>query len=177
MNGRRPVNDRNVRFLFAAMLIVAGGASADDSSRSVVTARHIEASPAQVLDAFVRADDLAAWWYVSRSLVVPRDGGIWSVSWDDWGPEKTQHSWTGTIGELSADRLVVRDMVMNEPDLPLFGPMTLDIRVQPDGDGALVTVSHDGYRSGAHWDTMHDLVVDGWEHVLGDLADWFAAEY
>ena len=40
--------------------------------------------------------------------------------------------------------------------------------------GCGVTVYHGGYRRGGDWDWMHDTVVAGWDHVLGDLQGWFA---
>lgn len=171
----RPIASRLA--LICAALLWAAPLVAGPAGRSVITTRELPVAPDRVIRAFLDAEDLAGWWKVSRSLVEPEVGGVWSVSWDDWGEEKTQHSWTGVIEQLSAGRLVIRPMVMNEPGMPLLGPMTLEIRVDPTDGGSSVTVTHSGYGYGGHWDTIHELVVKGWDHVLGEMQAWFGQDY
>jgi len=150
---------------------------ADTESRSVDTTATMPATPDKVIQAFLSDDDLKAWWKVSRSLVEGEVGGIWSVTWDDWGPEKTQHAWIGVIETITPQRLVVGHLVMIEPDMPLMGPMRLEISVRPVTGGSTVMISHQGYRYGDHWDWMYDAVVQGWDHVLGDMQVWFEEDY
>jgi uncharacterized protein YndB with AHSA1/START domain len=157
-------------FVFGSVYV-----KADD--RSVIATRHMPASPEKVLLAFLDDEDLKSWWQVSRSLVEPSPGGIWSISWDNWGAEKTQHAWSGVIDEVSGQRLVISRMVMNEPDMPLLGPMQLEINVAESEGGSTVTVTHSGYGHGEHWDTIYENVVLGWDHVLGDMEEWFKQEY
>lgn len=159
------------------LLLTVTAASADRESRSVDTEVLISASPEEVLQAFVDDDDLRSWWKVSRTLVESEAGGVWSISWDDWGEEKTQHSWSGVIEVLSPNRLVIGRLVMNEPNMPLLGPMRLEILVEPAAGGTLLSLSHSGYRYGDHWDNMYEMVVQGWDHVLGDMEAWFREEY
>ena len=159
------------------LLLAFASAIADTETRSVDTEVVISATPEKVLQAFLNNDDLKAWWQVSRSLVEPEAGGVWSITWDDWGPEQTQHAWSGVIEEITRNRLVIGHLVMIEPDMPLLGPMQLAITVQPAEGGTLLSLSHRGYRYGNHWDTMYDLVVHGWHHVLGDMQAWFQEEY
>ena len=141
--------------IFILLLIVGSVlAKTEAEQRSVITTRHMPAAPAKVLQAFLNEDDLKAWWQVSRSLVEPANGGIWSISWDNWGEEKTQHAWSGVIDTLSDRRLVIGRMVMNEPDMPLLGPMQLEIEVAAAEGGSTVTVTHRGYEYGEHWDKM-----------------------
>ena len=158
----------------SAALLVASNVWSQSGDRSVITTRHMPATPDQVLQAFINETDLAGWWLTTRSLVEPEKGGLWAIAWDDWGEEQTHHSWTGVISELSAERLIVSPMLMTEPDMPLLGPMSLEVRVEPADDGGTnVTVTHSGYGYGDHWDEMYALVVNGWDHVLGDMRDWF----
>ena len=159
------------------LLLAFASAIADTGTRSVDTEVVITASPEKVLQAFLNDDDLKAWWKVSRSLVEPEAGGVWSISWDDWGPEKTQHAWSGVIEEITPNRLVIGHLVMIEPDIPLLGPMQLEIVVQPAEGGTSLRLSHHGYHYDEHWDTMFDLVVQGWDHVLGDMETWFQEQY
>ncbi|MGI9263056.1 MAG: SRPBCC family protein [Woeseiaceae bacterium] len=161
-----------------AVLFATATALAQSGDRSVITTRHMPATPDQVMQAFLNSDDLYAWWATTRSLVEPKTGGIWAIAWDDWGEAKTHHSWTGVVSQLSADRLVISPMLMTEPDMPLLGPMSLAVLVEvAEGGGTNVTVTHSGYGYGDHWDEMYNLVVNGWDHVLGDMATWFAEGY
>jgi len=165
-------------FVFPLLLLLGFSAAlADSGIRSVDTEVVVSASPEKVLQAFLNDDDLRAWWKVSRSLVEPEAGGVWSITWDDWGPEKTQHAWSGVIAEITPNRLVIGRLVMNEPGMPLLGPMKLEITLQQAEGGTLLSLSHRGYHYGEHWDTMYDLVVQSWDHVLGDMQAWFQGEY
>lgn len=171
--------NRKSRTLIISLLILLGfsPALADSETRTVEAKMNISTSPEQVLKAFLDEGDLKVWWKVSRTLVEQKEGGVWAISWDNWGEERTQHAWTGTIQELTADRLVIGNLVMMEPDMPLLGPLRLEIIVKPAAGGTSVTVSHRGYQYGDHWDKIYDMVVDGWDHVLGDMEAWVREEY
>ena len=172
------MNRAVVAFISSLNILTASPlASADGETRSVITTREMPANPDEALAAFVDEGDLAAWWKVTRSLVEPENGGVWSIAWDQWGAEGTHHSWTGVIEEIAPDRLVISRMVMVEPDMPLLGPMRLEIAVEPTAGGSRLTVTHSGYGYGGHWDKMYDLVVNGWDHVLGDMEEWFKEDY
>jgi uncharacterized protein YndB with AHSA1/START domain len=165
-------------FIFSLFLLLQSAVTlANAETRSVDTEVFISATPEKVIQAFLGDEELKGWWKVSRSLVEAKHGGIWSITWDDWGPEKTQHAWIGVIEEITPDRLVVGRLVMIEPDMPLLGPMQLEITVKPSEGGTSLRISHRGYRYGDHWDTIYDMVVQGWGHVLGDMEVWFQEEY
>jgi hypothetical protein len=69
-------------------------------------------------------------------------------------------------------------MVMTEPDMPLLGPMSLEIYVESaEGGGSNITVTHSGYGYGELWDKQYELVVNGWDHVLGDMETWLKETY
>jgi uncharacterized protein YndB with AHSA1/START domain len=162
---------RSIIVFLAGLAATVG--SAEAQTRTVATTVHVAASPDRVLRSFVDPGDLQGWWKVSRSLTQARPGGVWSVTWDDHGQEKTQHSWVGIVEAVESDRLSIDHLVMIEPGRPLFGPLQLEIVVKPEEDGTSLTVYHRGYRSGEHWDWMHDTVVAGWRQVLGDMQTWF----
>jgi uncharacterized protein YndB with AHSA1/START domain len=164
----------SIVLLLAGLTGTVGPANAQ--TRTVETTVHVVASPQRVLRSFVDPHDLQGWWKVSRSLTQARPGGVWSVTWDDYGPEKTHHAWVGTVEAVTSDRLSIGHLVMIEPGRPLFGPLQLEIVVEPDEDGTALTVYHRGYQAGEHWDWMHDTVAAGWQHVLGDMRTWFAQQ-
>ena len=167
---------KNIILIFFLSLVFSS-VHAATGERCVTTTRSMPATPAEVLQAFVEDEDLKAWWQISRSRIDPSVGGIWSISWDDWGTEKTQHAWSGVVDVISDRRLVIGRMVMNEPNLPLLGPMQLEIEVAAIEGGSSVTVTHRGYGYGAHWDKIYDDVVNGWDHVLGEMEEWFREGY
>ena len=172
------MNRKSRIFIISPLLLLGfSSAFADSETRSVEATMNISTSPGKVLEAFLDEGALKAWWKVSRTLVEQKEGGIWFITWDNWAEEKTQHAWTGVIEELTADRLVIGKLVMMEPDMPLLGPMQLEITVELAEGGTLLRLSHRGYRYGEHWDALYDAVVQGWDHVLGDLQVWFQEEY
>jgi uncharacterized protein YndB with AHSA1/START domain len=161
------------RRLLACVAVVCLANTIYADTRTVEKQVLVAASPERVLRSFVDGTDLEGWWKVSRSLVQQHPGGVWSVVWDDYGEAKTQHSWVGVVEEISPRRLRIGHLVMIEPGRPLFGPLELEFVVGPADGGSSLTVYHRGYRSGEQWDWMHDTVVQGWDHVLGDLQQWF----
>lgn len=144
--------------------------------REVVTTVTIPAAPERVLRAFLDADDLTGWWNVSRALVESEIGGTWAVAWDQYGEDKTSHVWTGVIRELGPRRVLIGDVVLVEPNRPLFAPLQIEVIAELADTGCVLRVIHRGYGYGADWDWAHETVVVGWRHVLGDLRIWFAAE-
>lgn len=159
------------------LLFGFSAACADSGTRSVDTKATLSARPEEVMQAFLTEDNLRAWWKVSRTFVDPKVGGVWSITWDDWGEDKTHHAWIGVIEELTPTRLVIGHLVMIEPDMPLLAPMQLEINVNATDSGTALSLSHKGYGYGDHWDKMYELVVNGWGHVLGDMETWFQEGY
>lgn len=155
-------------------LLLCLSAKADESSlRTIETSAYINAKPDRVLRAFYTPEDLSAWWLVSRSLTGANKGNLWSIVWENYGQDKTHHVWSGVVSESSNHRFIVSDLVMIEPERPLFGPMQLEIIALADGEGTRLTVLHHGYQYGEHWDWSHKVVVGGWKKALAELAAWF----
>jgi len=169
---------KNYLIIFLSSLLFGFTAAlADSGTRSVDTEANLSANPGEVMQAFLDEDDLKAWWKVSRTFVEPKVGGVWSISWDDWGEDKTQHAWIGVIEELTPTSMVIGHLVMIEPDMPLLAPMQIQIIVSAADGGTALALSHRGYGYGDHWDKMYELVVNGWDHVLGDMEAWFQENY
>ena len=144
-----------------------------NGTRTVETTIRIDDTPPErLIQAFLQHGDLAAWWHVTRSLVEPVTGGVWSVAWDHYGKQHTDHLWVGVVSELEARRLVIAPLVQNEPDRPIFGPLALEIFAEGVSSGSSLTVRHHGYQRGEHWDWLHDAVVAGWGGALADMKLW-----
>lgn len=161
-------------WLFLLILTFNGCAAPPGAppTRAVSTTVEIDAPPEVVLRAFLDPDDLESWWKVSRSLVQEEPGGVWSVTWDAYGPERTQHVWTGVVEEIGDRHLKIGHLVLVEPSRPLFGPLEIEVIASPRDGRTSLTVLHKGYRYGRDWDWIHDVVVEGWQHVLADLQEW-----
>ena len=157
-------------------LAACGTAGPGSNDREVRTTAEIAATPERVVDAFLEPDDLSEWWKVSRSFVERKVGGIWAVTWDDYGKDRTNHVWSGVIEDIGPRRIVIRDVVMIEPGRPLFAPMRIEIVAELLGEGCKLEVIHGGYGHGSDQDWLHTTVAAGWRHVLGDLQTWFAPE-
>jgi uncharacterized protein YndB with AHSA1/START domain len=161
------------RILIVFVLLYSTISMAGADTRTVKSSVEIPMTPERALQAFIRSDDLHKWWRVSRSMVDPQPGGLWSVVWDDYGDNETNHAWIGVVEDVSSTRLLIKNLVMIEPGRPLFGPLQLEIVTTPVPDGhSQLTVYHRGYQYGDDWDWMHDTVTTGWKHVLSDLRGW-----
>jgi uncharacterized protein YndB with AHSA1/START domain len=174
IEGDRSMNQKTlIAFAFSCVALLCLSDTVRADTRTVETTFFIPASPERVLRSFVDEEDLQGWWKVSRTLVEEHSGGVWSVVWDDYGVDQTQHTWVGVVEELSPRRLRVSHLVMIEPGRPLYGPLQLEVTVTPAPGGSSLTVLHHGYQNGHEWDWIHDTVVRGWRHVLTDMQNWF----
>jgi uncharacterized protein YndB with AHSA1/START domain len=134
----------------------------DVVERIVEVRRHLEASPEDVFAFLTEAERYTTWMGRSAELD-PRPGGIYRVQFDDR---------TIALGEYVEvepfRRLVFTWGWVGDPLVPP-GTTTVEITLEPEGDGTSLTVRHS--------DLPDDAVathVDGWELYLGRLASLMA---
>lgn len=140
--------------------------------RSVEVSVRIRTTPEKALDAFLREDDLRAWWGVELALVEPRVGGVYALAWGVT-TAGTSYISSGIIGSLRPlAQLQIDHLVYFSPDRPILGPMRLRVDVSADGDGTLLRLVQDGYRSGADWEWYYEAVREAWPAVLRTLKDY-----
>lgn len=139
------------------------------------TVRRVEATidlsvpSARAIGAFLDPAALASWWRVERSLIEPRPGGLFAVTWAV-KPTGFGYMTTGVIGALDPERsLRIDHYTYFHPERPILGPMTLTVDARDGGSGCRLTVVQDGYRDGEHWDWYHAAVEGAWPRVLEDI--------
>ena len=144
----------------------------------------VQATPERVLDAFFDADDLAAWWQVSRSVTVPRPLGTYSVEWTttEFRDEilgRLGGAFHGTVMEYRRGaELFIADAYWSPPDGDPIGPMALEVSCTPQG-GAHIThlvVRQRGDDDGLRWQRYFEVVAGGWQRALAELKQYLDRE-
>jgi uncharacterized protein YndB with AHSA1/START domain/predicted enzyme related to lactoylglutathione lyase len=104
----------------------------------------IRADAERVFDAIATA---AGWdsWFTSGTELDPREGGMIRFRWRDWGPERTTLEESGLVLKVESG---LRFEFLWHPQGPAI-PTRVRLRVEPDGEGTVVRVVEDGYRSTA----------------------------
>lgn len=126
--------------------------------------RRVAAPPEAVFDAWLDPDCLGQWLFRTPTgqlegvEVDPRIGGRFRVDERREGDLAEHH---GEYVELDRPRRLAFDFWTSFSDVRTR--VTLDIA--PDGDGALLTLTHDGV-----WPDWTDKTVQGWTMILDGLA-------
>lgn len=141
--------------------------------RSVHATTSIASGPGDILQAFLQPTHLQGWWGVSRSLVEPKPGGVWTLAWEisDSG---IKYISTGIIEKIVPEEyLRIHKMVYLNPDREILGPMELEVQVsKTDENNTRVSVVQSGYQYGGDWDWYHDAVTQAWPYTLGLLKQY-----
>ena len=134
--------------------------------RKVEANIEIKASPIRVLSAFTDPKMLKGWWGVKRQLIRLEPGMPYSLVWQISETGMGYVS-TGIVESYaSGDHLKVRDFIYFNAEKDILGPMSLDIRVEANGDTTVLSVCQDGYQSGGDWDWYYEAVMEAWPQAL-----------
>jgi uncharacterized protein YndB with AHSA1/START domain len=132
----------------------------------------IAAPPVRVLEAFFNADDLAAWWGVSRSLCHPRPLGSYAIEWPT--TESTDDvlgrlggAFRGIVIEFKPGReFFVADAYWLPPDGEPIGPMALAVNCTTLGDRVVLRVRQSGGENNRRWTRYYELLT---LHLIASL--------
>ena len=129
----------------------------------VEVVRRIAATPEQVYDAWLDRESLGRWLFATpdgkmeRCEVDARIGGGFRLD-ERRGGEVAEH-W-GTYVELDRPRRLAFDFATSLSD----APTRVTVTIVPDGDGSLVTLTHDGV-----WTDYEERTRQGWGMILESL--------
>ncbi len=135
--------------------------------------------------AFVAHRDLAYWWQIERSVVVPRPSGPFAVTWsagDEHDELLGQLGGTlhGTVIDYQPDRsMFIADVYWQPPERDPLGPMALEISCHPDSDPThtRITVRQSASEDGPRWQRYFVLTKSGWTDALTTLNDYLENEW
>lgn len=127
--------------------------------RTITLTQRVPASPARVYKAFTNAMGLRE-WFCDQSQVDLRVGGVifmaWNMGYFASGhftalkpDEQVAFTWQGT-GELA--------------------PTQVEVTLQKEGDGTLVTLTHSGMGEGETWDGISAQYEQNWKGALESLS-------
>jgi uncharacterized protein YndB with AHSA1/START domain len=121
----------------------------------------IGAPPAKVFAALTRPRDLSR-WFVESAVVELREGGAYRLTWS------TEFSMKGKVRSFSAPTKLVLDWHDRMPDGKTFDTVAR-FKLRKRGKGTVLTVTHEGFRSGKAWVRMFGGVSSGWAYYLQNL--------
>ena len=119
----------------------------------------IDADPATVFEFLIDPAKMVR-WMGTEAVLDPRPGGDYGVNIS--GHERV----SGEVIEIVPDRRVVFTWGWEDGALPVApGESTVEISLEPDGEGTLLRLTHGDLPRGMH--TFHRL---GWDYALPRLA-------
>jgi uncharacterized protein YndB with AHSA1/START domain len=135
----------------------------------------IEVPAMRILDAFFNADDLAAWWHVSRSLCLPRPLGSYAIEWQptEWRDDvlgRLGGTFRGTVIEFKAGReFFVADSYYLPPDGEPIGPMALEVTCTSLGERSVLRVRQSGCDDSPRWNRYYDRLASSLTLSLNEM--------
>lgn len=137
--------------------------------RKVEAILEINCSAEKIFNAFIQPDLLKRWWKVDRSLVEPKQGGVYSLAWNI-SKEGFQYISTGVITVFNPGKeLMIDHFVYFNPERPILGPTFLSVKLEDNGLSTKLKLIQGGYQNGEEWDWFYNAVKDAWPKVLLDL--------
>lgn len=134
--------------------------------RKVTASIDIKSTPSKIIDAFLQPNILNRWWSVERCFIEPHSGGLYTLA---WGITENGFGYISS-GIISIYQpglmLTIEKLVYLNPDISILGPMTLNIRTQPNENFTILHIVQDGYKNGTDWDWYYSAVSDAWPQVL-----------
>jgi uncharacterized protein YndB with AHSA1/START domain len=129
----------------------------------------IHTEPRLVLRAFIDESMLRGWWHVERSLIQPRNNGMYILAWN-LSESGFGFITSGRINKYKPGKFLDIDKVcyMN-PGKPLLGPMRIRIRVESRQEMTRLFLRQSGYGKGTDWDWYFVAVKEAWPAVLHQL--------
>ncbi len=132
----------------------------------------INTNPHHALNAFTELDLLRGWWGVERALIEKRPGGVYALGWNITEAGFKYIS-SGTVRSYEKGRLLeIENLVYFNPERPILGPMTLQVKVENKGGATELSLCQDGYQNGPDWDWYYEAVKDAWPKVLVTLKEY-----
>jgi uncharacterized protein YndB with AHSA1/START domain len=144
----------------------------------------IQAPPARVMAAFFNDADLKNWWQVTRAFTVPRPLGIYAI---EWASTEFKDEVLGRLGGAVHGTIVdyrptaafvLADVFWQPPDGDPLGPMALDVRARPHGNGrqTMLTVRQSGEGDEPRWQRYFQIMGRGWDGALQALKEFMDHE-
>jgi uncharacterized protein YndB with AHSA1/START domain len=144
----------------------------------------IQAPPARVMQAFFSDVDLKGWWGVTRAFAVARPLGMYAI---EWAATDFKDDILGRLGGAlhgsvidfrPDDSFFLAEVYWQPPDGAPIGPMALEVRCRPQGNGrqTVLTVKQSGEGEGPRFERYFSIMSSGWEGALTGMKDYIDRE-
>ncbi len=141
----------------------------EPDTRSQARSVELNATPEEVFGLLVTPSMIREWWFASRAIVLPRDGGAWSAAWGD-DEDHPDYVTAATIRVYDPPRrLVLADFryFARTGPLPFRANFTTEFTVEPRSpQGSLLRVVQDGFPTDPIADEFYEGCERGWRETF-----------
>jgi uncharacterized protein YndB with AHSA1/START domain len=156
----------------------------DTKLLEVTETKLIQAPPSRVMQAFFSDADLEGWWQVTRAFAVPRPLGMYAIAWASTDLKddilgRLGGALHGTVMDVRPNvSFFLADVYWQPPDGEPIGPMALEVRCEPHGNGrqTLLTVKQSGEGEGPRWERYFAILQNGWVGALQEMKAYIDRE-
>jgi len=156
----------------------------DTKLLAVTETQLIQAPPSRVMQAFFSDPDLHGWWQVTRAFTVPRPLGMYAIAWATTEQQddvlgRLGGALHGTVMDMRPNvSFFLADVYWQPPDGEPIGPMALEVRCEPHGNGTqtLLTVKQSGEGEGPRWERYFAILQTGWAGALHEMKAYIDRE-
>lgn len=141
------------------------------STRKHVHEETFSVSPERLFALLHTPSSIRQWWGVSRAIVLPVSGGLWTAAWGDV-EDDPDYSTSATIQEFDPPRrMVLSDYRYHAKTGPLPFPANFvtEFSVSPNSEGASLRVTQDGFPMGPEADEFYAGCKQGWEDTFAGI--------
>lgn len=136
--------------------------------RKVVVKRRFDHPPGAVFDAWLDPEAVGTFLFATPGGVMkkleidPRVGGKFEIA-EQRGETLARH--VGEYLEIDRPRRLAFTFAFINHDTDEITPSRVTVEISPDGDGAMLTLVHEGV-----WADYQDRTIQGWTMILDALA-------
>lgn len=140
-------------------------------TRSIVHEELFASSPEELFALLHTPSAIRSWWGAARALVMPVEGGLWSAAWGE-SEDDPDYLTSATLRVFDPPRrLVMTDYRYHAKSgpLPFEAKFETEFLVMPDGDGASLRVTQNGFPAGPEADEFHAGCQVGWRETFAGI--------
>ena len=141
---------------------------------------HSETFPVSPKDLFQLLHTPSAireWWSANRAVTIPKAGGAWMAAWgdDEDEPDYVSSAVLDVFEPPHRLRMVDQRYFSRHGPLPFEAAFVTEFVVEPDEDGARLTVRQEGFPDEAIADDFYAACDTGWRNTFAGIRRYLSS--
>lgn len=124
--------------------------------------------PEVAFELLVTCSHIQQWWSAAYAIVMPGEGGTWTVAWGD-DSDQPDYITSATITKWEPGRLLVfgdYHYHSKEGPLPFKADFVTRFEIEPHKDGSLLRVNQSGFPDDPAADDFYEACGNGWHQTF-----------